>query len=1426
MADTLSQYPRPGKLRQRTRRQRSNPLLLELLENRLAPAVLPGSTFEIDGNLIVNTPGNLDWANAPQLATATDRPTGQTDNSFGNGTKENDPVPSVVSGSIPNNKSDLTHFYVGSESGTNSHIYMYLAWERANTLGTANIDFEFNQSATTSSNHVTPVRTAGDMLISFDFANGGNTVNLSLRTWNGSAWGTAMDLSGSGFAIGAVNDPAFGQTTVTDPVSGTTQPQDTFGEAAIDLTAAGVFNINDCVHFGSAYVKSRSSASFTAEMKDFIAPIGVNISNCPDLILTKDPDTAIISAGDPAGFTITVTNTGVPTSTGVTVSDTLPLGVTWSVDAISPGATFSITAGVLNVSFGNIPGGQSRFVHISGPTDAADCGTITNSATVSSTNEDPNDLGNNTDTATITVNCPDVAIVKTADTGTISSGETAAFTITVSNIGAGTAHDVTVSDTLQAGIPWMTSTPGASITNGVLTDVIGTLAPGATAVIHVSGVTDATDCGTIPNTATVSASNEDADDLGNNSSTATITVLCPDIHVAKTVGLTGNSQTGTINAGDTAIFTITVSNAGPGTAFGVTVNDPLPAGATWTTDLAGATITNGVLTGTIGTLTAGSSSTFHVFGATTPTDEALHTDGCKLRNTVTVAATNEDPADTNDNCAAAIILVNPVLTPGDTTFLGAPPVIMPPPPPPAPVNSPFEFADGNLVVDTPGNRDWANANNLNIGIDLPSGQNDDAFGNGTKEDNPVPSVVTGSIPNNKSDLTRFYVSSETRADGHIFMYLAWERANTLGTANIDFEFNQSGTPSANGVTPVRTVGDMLISYDFASSGNALSLGLRRWTGSGWGSSTNLSLAGFANGAVNNGFQVSDPLNNNQVLASQEFGEAGIDLTAAGVFTSATCVHFGSAYVKSRSSASFTAEMKDFIPPITVNITNCPDVHVSKTVGSTGSQTGSINAGQPATFTIVVSNDGAGTAQGVTLTDTLPDGVTWSTDNPSTSISIVNGHQVLTGNFGDMISGATATVHVSGATDINSCGKLRNEVFVAATNEPADDQTDDRGAAVIIVNPSLTQADLDYLNCGAPMLAAAPGNGAGSAVLTDSTLQSLWAQAIDQWRAAGVNAQQLAAMQSQILHITDLPSGELGWTRGNQTWIDRTAQGWGWSVNGSAAAGLMDLLTVATHELGHVLALPPTPTGVMEVYLTPGAQFLPTPAPTVPEAAAPVSQVVMSSPVAAAVAGKPLQVSPSVTLDAGVPSVVAKHEAQAADTRASDTHPGTTTATLFGVSLDGFGSAAQTGPHAEAIVFAPTRTPSIYNGAPVIAVANTPFAAAPIGGAGDGNDEDPDVNVSAAALPAGFPAVTPRLPAAQVREALLTQQLASDACFADGSWSAEPAATGDPAAPAFADDFAPRADASTAVAALAVVAGGLSWRVDDAESEPRRRRFLQ
>ena len=259
--------------------------------------------------------------------------------------------------------------------------------------------------------------------------------------------------------------------------------------------------------------------------------------------------------------------------------------------------------------------------------------------------------------------------------------------------------------------------------------------------------------------------------------------------------------------------------------------------------------------------------------------------------------------------------------------------------------SDFEGNDGNLVADT--TRDWADLIGspvLLIGYDEPSGQTDDSFAQ-EKEDEPEPEIAVGSIPKQKSDLLRFYVAHErlgSAGSERDYLQVGWVRSNTLGSANMDFEFNQSDQIVEGGLTPVRTEGDLLITFGF-SGGNQATLGLSRWTTTGPCEASNegpcwgpiMPLAGIAEGAVN-GTPVNDPIEQ-VTLAEQTFGEAIIDLTAAGVFDRDDCVTFGRAYVKSRSSESFTSSLKDFIKPIDVSVTNCATVTITKDAIPDGTQ---------------------------------------------------------------------------------------------------------------------------------------------------------------------------------------------------------------------------------------------------------------------------------------------------------------------------------------------------------------------------------------------------------------------------------------------------------------------------------------------------------
>ena len=288
--------------------------VVALLATTLLPAMashyqrsLEGSEFEIenDANLKVDVGGNLDWGNVAEDRQA-DAPSGQNDDSLGEGTKEDTAVPSVVSGSIPPNKSDLLNFGVYFEQAAGGN-FLHTFWHRVQEpSGTTNMDFEFNQSETLSANGVTPVRTAGDMLLQYDLSQGGTNPQLFLSKWVATGnkslceaanstpcWGKKVDLTATGDATGSINTSAI-PSAESDGLGNVSAR--TFGEASIDFDAL-IADPTACFTFGSAYLKSRSSDSFTAALKDFIAPTGVDVTNCGSLKIVKEDENGSPLAG-------------------------------------------------------------------------------------------------------------------------------------------------------------------------------------------------------------------------------------------------------------------------------------------------------------------------------------------------------------------------------------------------------------------------------------------------------------------------------------------------------------------------------------------------------------------------------------------------------------------------------------------------------------------------------------------------------------------------------------------------------------------------------------------------------------------------------------------------------------------------------------------------------------------------------------------------------------------------------------------------------------------------------------------------------------------------------------------------------------------------------------------------------------------------
>ncbi|TAP43034.1 prealbumin-like fold domain-containing protein [Arthrobacter sp. S39] len=378
-----------------------------------AQANLAGSPFDAgDGNLVVNDEVK-DWANigisceAPLVGCGLDKPTGQTDDSFGTGTKEDTAVPSVVDGSIPNNKSDLTRFYARFVEESNGHTYAYLAWERVQEPnGTTNMDFEFNQSKEVKTvaqggNGITPTRTAGDVLIKYDLAQGGVNPVLGYHRWvttgpkslceaanSTPCWGKLNVSEGGAFNL--VFEASINTVPVVDPIREAGQTLDrtlsvrTFGEAAIDLTASNIAGTDACLPFSSAYLKSRSSDSFTAALKDFIAPISVAASKCGNIDVLKTDDDSPASPLAGAVFTL--------------YNDAAPVGGTFdpATDLAVTPATTCTTGADGKCSFTQVLAGNYWVVETTTPaghdTAAPQAVTLVGGATVSLTFVDPRDF--------------------------------------------------------------------------------------------------------------------------------------------------------------------------------------------------------------------------------------------------------------------------------------------------------------------------------------------------------------------------------------------------------------------------------------------------------------------------------------------------------------------------------------------------------------------------------------------------------------------------------------------------------------------------------------------------------------------------------------------------------------------------------------------------------------------------------------------------------------------------------------------------------------------------------------------------------------------------------------------------------------------------------------------------------------------------
>ncbi len=758
-----------------------------------------------------------------------------------------------------------------------------------------------------------------------------------------------------------------------------------------------------------------------------------------DLTLVKQASTQTPNLGQQVTFTLTLTNNGPDTATGVEVTDLLPSGLTFVSSNPSVG-TYNSTTGVWTV--GN--------VNISAQPTLEIVATVTNTAAIVNTAEvtvsgepDPDSTpGNNQvgedDQSSITIDAPaaaDLSVSVTADDTTPAANQQVTFTITVANGGPDQATGVVVTDLLPTGLTYVSDNPSVGTydeTTGIWT--VGSVNSGATATLTIV----ATVTGTLPivNSAQVTAANEfDPDSTPNDGQGDDFdseTLAAPP---SADLSLDKQASTLTPNLGQQVTFTLTLTNSGPDSATGVQVTDQLPAGLTFVSS-----------NPSVGTY----NSTTGVWDVGTVASTAAPT----LQIVATVTST---AAIVNNSQITASGVADPDSTPNDgqgddfdTVTIDAP-------------------AAADLSVGmTASNNSPALNSNVTFTITLTNGGPDSATGVQVTDQLPAGLTFVSSNPS-----VGTYNSTTGIWDVGTVASGAAPTLQIVATVTSSAAIVNSAQVTASGVfdpdsTPNDGQGDDFDSETIDAANSAdLSLAMTpSSTTPNLGSNVTFTLT-LTNGGPDaaTGVQVTDLLPSGLTFVSST-PSVGTYNNTTGVWDVGT-VNSGAAPTLqivatvnnttaitnvAQVTASGTAD-PDSTPndntgddraTATIDAPAAADLSVTMTPSST-----TPNLGSNVTFTITVSNAGPDQATGVVVNDLLPSGLVFVSSTPSQG-SYVSGTGVWT--VGSINSGSSATLTL--VARVNSTAAITNAAQVTASgvfdpdSTPNDGTGDDRATATI------------------------------------------------------------------------------------------------------------------------------------------------------------------------------------------------------------------------------------------------------------------------------------------------------------------------------------------------------------------------------------------
>ena len=296
------------------------------------------SGFEIDGDLhgsnastnpgsitpasLINNPpmaDGLDWLDPNGVADAGGTNTASTFlfedatdpgdiSAYAGGNKENDTRDwDYTNAAGPNPKTDFRHIMAHAKVVGNS-AFAYMGAERVVNNGTMVVDFELNKKpfkVYPAGGPPKPDRTAGDLLISLEYSNGGSnpvvTIYAIANVQNFTNGQTVDFVKVSDATTLDAVRSATNFVDLTNSGFGYTIPAFDFAEASIDLSKLGITSA--CPGFSTGHMRSRTGGDpGSSQLKDTARNFPIDLNNCGKITIVKD---AVPNSAQDFGFSTT-----------------------------------------------------------------------------------------------------------------------------------------------------------------------------------------------------------------------------------------------------------------------------------------------------------------------------------------------------------------------------------------------------------------------------------------------------------------------------------------------------------------------------------------------------------------------------------------------------------------------------------------------------------------------------------------------------------------------------------------------------------------------------------------------------------------------------------------------------------------------------------------------------------------------------------------------------------------------------------------------------------------------------------------------------------------------------------------------------------------------------------------------------------------